>query len=103
MDAQAVYVETTIPEDVYLTLKTHGLAKAALGLRAGELLAVRFYQDQVLSLGKAARLAGMDRWRFIDLLGKHQVPVIDMDEDGFAEEMAAVADLVAELGNGTVS
>ena len=86
MDMQAVQVETTIPADVYLTLKTHGLAKAALGLRA-----------------KAARLAGMDRWRFIDLLGKHQVPVIDMDEDGFAEEMAAVADLVAELGNGTVS
>jgi len=102
MVAQAVQVATAIPEDVYLTLKTHGMAREALGVRAGELLAVRFYQDQMLSLGKAARLAGLDRWRFIDLLGKYQVPVLDMDEEGFAEEMAAVDSLVAELGNGTI-
>lgn len=101
MEAQAVQVATAIPEDVYLTLKTHGLAREELGVRAGELLAVRFYEERVLSLGKAARLAGMDRWRFIDLLGKYEVPVLDMDAEDFAEEMAAVDDLVTELENGS--
>ena len=97
MDTKMVQFETTIPEDVYLTLKDHGLAQEELGTRARQLLAVRFFQEHLLSLGKAARRAGLDRWRFIDLLGEHQVPVVDLDEEEFAREMEAVEALSQSL------
>ena len=90
MSTRMIRVETTIPEDVYLTLKDHGLAREELGTRARQLLAIRFFQENLLSLGKAARLAGLDRWRFIDLLGKHGAPVVDLDEEEFAHEMETV-------------
>jgi predicted HTH domain antitoxin len=90
MPTRMIRVETTIPEDVYLTLKDHGLAREELGTRARQLLAIRFFQEHLLSLGKAARLAGLDRWRFIDLLGEHKVPVVDLDEEEFAGELESV-------------
>lgn len=90
-------MEIAFPEDVYLTLTDSGLAREQLASRARQLLAVRFFDEKLLSLGKAARLAGLDRWRFIDLLGAHGVPVIDLDEEEFAREMAVAGGLVARL------
>lgn len=97
MEAPTVLLETAIPEDVYLTLRDSGLAREQLASRARQLLAVRFFEEKLLSLGKAARLAGLDRWRFIDLLGVHGVPVIDLDEEEFAREVAVVDELAASL------
>lgn len=95
--ASTVFVEIAFPEDVYLTLTDSGLAREQLASRARQLLAVRFFDEKLLSLGKAARLAGLDRWRFIDLLGAHGVPVIDLDEEEFAREMAVVDELASAL------
>lgn len=96
--AEMVALETQIPEDIFLTLQARGLFKAVLAERSRQLLAVRFYQERVLSLGKAARLAGMDRWDFIEFLSTNQVPVIDHSEEELAVEFAAVERLAGELG-----
>ena len=65
--------------------------------RSRHLLAVRFYQERILSPGKAARMAGMDRWQFIDLLSENQAPVIDYSDDELAAEFAAVKRLADDL------
>lgn len=38
-------------------------------------LAVELYQREKLSLGRAARLAGMDKWSFNDLLAEREIPM----------------------------
>ncbi len=96
MSASHVTVSTQIPQDVFQVLQAQGLYRDALAARSQELLAVRFYQDRVLSLGKAARLAGMGKQQFIDFLSTNQVSVINLTEDEFAAEIETVNSLAAE-------
>lgn len=95
--AKMVPLETQIPEDIFLTLQARGLFKEDLVERSRQLMAIRFYQERVLSLGKAARLAGMGHWDFIELLSANHVPVIDYSEEEMAAEIAAVEKLVGDL------
>jgi len=97
MAVKMIVIETPVPEDIYLTLQASGLFREALAVRSRRLLALRFYQDRVLSLGQAARLAGMSRWEFIDFLSENHVPVIDYSDEELASEFAAVSELEAEL------
>jgi len=85
-----IVVETQVPEDIYLTLQASGLFREALAEQSRHLLAMRFYQDRVLSLGQAARLAGLNRWVFIDLLADNNIPVIGYSDEELAVEFAAV-------------
>lgn len=97
MAVRMIVVETPVPEDIYLTLQASGLFREILAERSRRLLALRFYQDRILSLGKAARLAAMSRWEFIDFLSENNVPVIDYSGEELASEFAAVGQLEAEL------
>ncbi len=94
---QTVTFETQIPQDIYLALRAHGLFREALAEQSQHLLALRFYQDHLLSLGQAARLAGLDRWAFIELLGENQIPVIDYDDEELANEFDTVDQLIVQL------
>lgn len=96
--ATMVALETQIPEDIFKTLQARGLHKTVLAERSRQLLAARFYQERVLSLGKAARMAGMGRWDFIEFLSTNDVPVIDYNEDELTAEFAAVDQLAKEIG-----
>ena len=44
------------------------------------LAAIKYYQNKMLSLGKAAELADMTKYSFIQMLGQNNVPVLDLDE-----------------------
>lgn len=97
MATPTVTFETTVPEDVYLSLQAQGLHRQVLAEQSLHLLAMRFYQDHVLSLGKAAKLAGMNLWEFTAFLSRNNVPVIDLDADELAAEFGAVDELAAQL------
>lgn len=48
-------------------------------------LAIVLYEREKLSIGRAARLAGMDKWAFNDLLADREIPmhydVADLERD----------------------
>mgnify|MGYP002641655692 CR=1 FL=1 len=96
--AEMIALETQIPEDIFLTLQARGLFKTVLAERSRQLMAIRFYQERVLSLGKAARMAGMGLWDFVEFLSTNRVPVIDHTEEELAIEFDAVEQLSEELG-----
>ena len=98
MKSQTIVLETQVPEDVYLTLRARGLFREALAEESRRLLAIRYFQDRVLSLGKAARLAGLTRWQFIELLSDSGVAVIDYSDEELETEFGAVDEIAAELG-----
>lgn len=52
--------------------------------------AVKNYAEGKLSLGKAAELAGVSMWRFIDLLKEKKVP-LRYDLDKLKEEIEAIS------------
>jgi predicted HTH domain antitoxin len=48
-------------------------------------LAIDLFRSDEVSLGRAAEVAGVDRWQFQDILKEHQIPIIIEAES--AEEM----------------
>jgi predicted HTH domain antitoxin len=54
------------------------------------LLGLHFFQDRILSLGKSARLAGMNLWEFLDFLAENDTPVINYSDEELAAEFEAV-------------
>jgi prevent-host-death family protein len=53
-------------------------------------LAVRLFADHVVSLGKAAKLAGMSIEAFIERLGAMGIPVVDYPPEELDAELAAL-------------
>lgn len=90
-------LETQFPEDIFNILQARGLFKDVLAKETRRLLALRFYRERVLSLGKAARLAGLTRWEFTEFLSENDIPVLDYSPEELAGEIDAVAKLEAEL------
>ena len=75
-----------LSEELYLSLSSVGLTREKLAQESRKLLALKFYKDKMLSLGKAADLSGLSKWEFIDYLGENEVPVINYDEDELIRE-----------------
>lgn len=50
-------------------------------------LAVKLFDEETISLGKAARLAGMSLSEFIDLLGSMQIPVVRYEPGELEKEL----------------
>ena len=51
------------------------------------LLAVKLFEIGRLSLGKASAIAGLPKLRFMDELGRLEVPVLNLDDDQIADEL----------------
>ena len=50
-------------------------------------LAIDLFRSDEVSLGRAAELAGMDRWQFQDILHERQIPIIvDVDPAEIMDE-----------------
>jgi predicted HTH domain antitoxin len=71
-------VNLAIPYEVLYAAK---LRRRDLPQEVLQRLALSFYADGTLSLGQAARLAGMSYWAFYDLLLKKQIPYQYNEED----------------------
>jgi prevent-host-death family protein len=57
----------------------------------GVALACKLFADHVLSLGKAARLAGLSAESFIEQLGSIGVPAVDYPAEDLDTELEALA------------
>lgn len=76
-----------VGEDILASLK---IGAKGLELDMRKYLAVRYFKNKRLSLGKAARLAGMSRLDFMDEEGL--IP-FDYDESAVKEELSGVKKL----------
>ena len=58
-------------------------------------LAIHYFKERLLSLGLAARMAGMAKNNFVSLLSKHNVDIYQYTEDELQSEFKLV-DKIAE-------
>jgi predicted HTH domain antitoxin len=71
-------ISIEFPADILLALNAN---EAELKNNIKISLAIRFYQQQKLTIGKAAQLAGLSRLNFELLLAENQVPISNLDID----------------------
>ena len=66
--------------------------------RARLILAIGLFQEEDVSVGRAAKIAGLSYRAFLDVLREHGIPayVYDEDDDTFAAEMETVRALIRE-------
>ena len=50
-------------------------------------LAIKLYEIERLSLGQAAKLAGYSKRAFIEILGKHKIPIFNYSPEDLREEL----------------
>ena len=86
-----------LPEELYLSLSASGLTKEKIARESRKLLALKYFRDKILSLGRAAQLAGLSKWDFIEFLSENNVPVLDYDEDKVARELGVAQKLTESL------
>jgi predicted HTH domain antitoxin len=80
-----VAVEVELPRDV---LGDVDVSQLSVELR--RLWAVEQVRRRRLGVGKAAEVAGMPRAAFMQLLGEHEVPVIDYAVEDLQEELRSL-------------
>ncbi len=72
-----------ISEELLFVLKKD---EQSLQEEARKILAMQFFKERKLSLGKAAELAGIDKNEFVILLGKNQIDIYQYTEKELERE-----------------
>ena len=67
-------------EEMFLSLSSFGVTPERLADESRKLSALKYFREKLLSLGKAAELANLTKWEFIEYLSENGVPVIDHDD-----------------------
>ena len=84
-------VSLDIPDDLLVTL---GEQPAELTKEMRLVAAIHYLREKRLSLGQSARLAGLSRLDFMDVLATRGIPTFDLSaEDATAEIAAAKREL----------
>ncbi len=71
-------ITVDFPADIFLALN-EGEMELKKNIKIS--LAIRLYQLQKLTIGKAAQLAGLTRLEFDNLLADNQIPISNLDID----------------------
>jgi predicted HTH domain antitoxin len=58
-------------------------------------LAVKYYQEEALTIGKAAELAGMNRMEFEFFLAHSQIPISLLDYDDVQADLAKMKNITS--------
>jgi predicted HTH domain antitoxin len=68
-------------------LVSSGQSRESLEEELRLLLAVKLFELGRVSLGKAAKIAGLRKLRFMDELARLRIPVINLDDDQIQDEL----------------
>ena len=85
-----------VSQDILDTLK---VGSDELLQRMRLLTASDYFQENKLSLGKAAELAGMNRLDFMDILSIKNIVIFDYDESELNTELSGITQLRVDNGN----
>ena len=79
-------ISMEIPNDLLITLREQ---PAELSHEMRLVTAIHYLREKRLSLGQAARFAGVNRLDFLDVLASRGVPAFDLTEEDALAEIAA--------------
>ena len=79
------HFKVELPEEV---VAGFGWQDAEVPSRMRETLVMELLRRHVISQGKAAALLGISRWDIFEVMGRYQVPAIDLTAEELKEELA---------------
>ena len=62
-----------------------------------ETFAISLFSDGVLSFGKAAELAGVNKWKFMDLLREKKITFYEPTEDEILDEYKLISKVAGSV------
>lgn len=83
-EVEMTTIDVAIPDGVFSALRKSPL-EVARDIRIAA--AVDWFAKGLVSQGKAAELAGVSRWEFLEELGRRHVPAINITVDDLEEEL----------------
>jgi len=84
-------VQVQVPE----ALRDIGYSNEEICREVPILLVLKRFRQGMISSGKAARILGLTRRDFLDLLGREGIPIYDPNHEQFAGELKTVEALEA--------
>jgi predicted HTH domain antitoxin len=88
--------ETTLQVQVPSEVMALGFSQADVQRHVAEWLVLSLFTEGRISSGKAARLLGISRIEFLELLRRRGIAYVDMTSEELAEELAAVRSMLIE-------
>lgn len=79
------HFEVDLPEEVVVGF---GWQDAEVPSRMREALVMELLRRHVISQGKAAELLDISRWDVYEVMGRYQVPAIDLTAEELKQELA---------------
>jgi predicted HTH domain antitoxin len=83
-------ISIDIPNDLLVTPREQ---PGELSHEVRFIAALYYFREKRLSLGQAARFAGLNRLEFLDMLSERGIPAFDLIEEDAAVEIAAAQHL----------
>ena len=81
-----------VPEDILQLLEGSRLAERPEAERVRIALAIHLFQEGVISIGKAAELAGEPRIEFEDFLVRMGIPTVFYDLSDYEQDLRGLAE-----------
>jgi predicted HTH domain antitoxin len=83
-------INIPVSEEILFILKKD---EASFQKEILKMLALQFFIEKKLSLGKASELAGMDKNDFVELLGQHSIDIYRYSERELERELNFISQL----------
>ncbi|MDR2570412.1 MAG: UPF0175 family protein [Oscillospiraceae bacterium] len=87
MDTVTVNME--LPRDILLAAD---ISTVSASVEIMKFLATHMFKERLISFGKAAELAGMDKLAFMELIGSKSIP-LNYDVDDYEEDLITLRSL----------
>jgi predicted HTH domain antitoxin len=84
---------TTLELPISDAIRELGYTNEEIVREVPRLLVLNRFRQKAISSGKAARILGMSRRDFLELLGREGIPIYDPTEEELAEELATLRKL----------
>lgn len=77
-------VQVELPEELW---ELAGFSSKQASAKVREFIVMELLRRRQLSQGKAAKLLGLDRWTFMDVMGAYEVPATQLTPKELDEEL----------------
>jgi predicted HTH domain antitoxin len=84
-----VSIKMDLPKDI---LAAANMSEASAPADIRKHLAIYLFKERILSFGKAAELAGVNKLEFIDTIGNKRVP-LNYDSEDYYEDIATLREI----------
>jgi predicted HTH domain antitoxin len=88
---KAKKIEIELPRDVISALESTKIPKLKLDQKIKIALAIDLFAQGVITLAKAARLAGVSRYRFMGFLKDRDIPAFEYTEKEYRQDKETIA------------